>query len=114
MKRISEFLALNEEQSLILHPERKLAVRAGAGSGKTRAIIARYLRILEAGEADIPQIVAVTFTENAAAELKSRIRTEISEIHQHLRPQGEYSRGVAQKVLFRPHRNDPQLLRRDT
>ena len=66
MKRISEFLDLNEEQSLILHPERKLAVRAGAGSGKTRAIIARYLRILEAGEAEIPQIVAVTFTENAA------------------------------------------------
>ncbi len=79
MERISEFLNLNEEQSQILAPERKIAVRAGAGSGKTRAIIAKYLKILESGEADIPQIVAVTFTENAAAELKSRIGEKIEE-----------------------------------
>ena len=78
MERISKFLSLNKEQSRILRPASRVAVRAGAGSGKTRAIIARYLGILESGEADIPQIVAVTFTENAAAELRSRIRTEIS------------------------------------
>ena len=78
MDRISEFLELNEEQSRILHPAGKVAVRAGAGSGKTRAIIAKYLRILESGEADISQIVAVTFTEAAAAELKSKISSGIT------------------------------------
>ena len=102
MKRISEFLDLNEEQSLILHPERKLAVRAGAGSGKTRAIIARYLRILEAGEADIPQIVAVTFTENAAAELKSRIRTEISEYVNTYGHMGNITEGWGRKFFSAP------------
>ena len=102
MKRISEFLDLNEEQSLILHPERKLAVRAGAGSGKTRAIIARYLRILEAGEADIPQIVAVTFTENAATELKSRIRTEISKYINTYGHKGNIAEGWGRKFLSAP------------
>ena len=102
MKRISEFLNLNEEQSRILHPERKLAVRAGAGSGKTRAIIARYLRILEAGEADIPQIVAVTFTENAAAELKSRIRTEISKYINTYGHKGNIVEGWRRKFFSAP------------
>ena len=102
MKRISEFLNLNEEQSRILHPERKLAVRAGAGSGKTRAIIARYLRILEAGEADIPQIVAVTFTENAAAELKLRIRTEISKYIDTYGHKGNIAEGWRRKFFSAP------------
>ena len=102
MKKISEFLNLNEEQSRILHPERKLAVRAGAGSGKTRAIIARYLRILEAGEADIPQIVAVTFTENAAAELKLRIRTEISKYIDTYGHKGNIAEGWRRKFFSAP------------
>ena len=102
MKRISEFLNLNEEQSRILHPERKLAVRAGAGSGKTRAIIARYLRILEAGEAGIPQIVAVTFTENAAAELKLRIRKEISKYIDTYGHKGNIAEGWRRKFFSAP------------
>lgn len=77
-ERIREFLGLNDEQSRILRPGGRIAVRAGAGSGKTRAIIAKYLGILEDSRADVPQIVAVTFTENAASELKSRIRGEIA------------------------------------
>ena len=77
-ERIREFLGLNDEQSRILLPGGKIAVRAGAGSGKTRAIIAKYLKVLEDSEADVPQIVAITFTENAAAELKSRISGEIA------------------------------------
>lgn len=102
MDSISEFLELNEEQSRILCPAGKVAVRAGAGSGKTRAIIAKYLRILESGEADIPQIVAVTFTEAAAAELKSRISTEISEyidIHGY---RGNISEGWRRKFFSAP------------
>ncbi len=78
MQRISEFFNLSSEQNRILLPERKIAVSAGAGSGKTRAITARYLGTLESGESDIAQIATVTFTENAAAELKSRISSEIS------------------------------------
>lgn len=102
MDRISEFLELNEEQSRILRPAGKVAVRAGAGSGKTRAIIAKYLRILEAGEADIPQIVAVTFTEAAAAELKSRISAEISRYIDAHGYRGNISEGWRRKFFSAP------------
>lgn len=102
MERISEFLSLNEEQSRILSPASKVAVRAGAGSGKTRAIIARYLDILEAGEADIPQIVAVTFTENAAAELKSRISLEITSYIDTCGYRGNIAEGWRRKFFSAP------------
>ena len=102
MERISGFLDLNEEQSRILRPAGRVAVRAGAGSGKTRAIIARYLGILEAGEADIPQIVAVTFTENAAAELKSRIGAEISKYIDTHGYRGNISEGWRRKFFSAP------------
>lgn len=102
MERISEFLNLNQEQSLILRSARKVAVRAGAGSGKTRAIIARYLGILERGEADIPQIVAVTFTENAAAELKSRISSEIRRYVDNYGHRGNIAEGWRRKFFSAP------------
>ena len=102
MERVSKFLSLNEEQSLILHPARRVAVRAGAGSGKTRAIIARYLGILERGEADIPQIVTVTFTENAAAELKSRISSEITRYIREYGHGGNIAEGWRRKFFSAP------------
>lgn len=102
MERISEFLSLNEEQSRILRPARKVAVRAGAGSGKTRAIIARYLGILEREEADIPQIVTVTFTENAAAELKSRISFEIARYIENYSYKGNMAEGWRRKFFSAP------------
>ncbi len=102
MERISEFLSLKGEQSRILRPARKVAVRAGAGSGKTRAIIARYLGILESGEADIPQIVTVTFTENAAAELKSRISSEITRYIENSGHRGNIAEGWRRKFFSAP------------
>ncbi len=102
MDRISEFLELNEEQSLILHPADKVAVRAGAGSGKTRGIIAKYLRILESGEADIPQIVAITFTEAAAAELKSRTSSEITRYLSTFGDRGNINRKWRRKFFSAP------------
>jgi ATP-dependent helicase/nuclease subunit A len=53
-----------------------LAVTAGAGSGKTRALVGRYLRFVEGG-APLRSLVAITFTEKAAREMRSRIRREI-------------------------------------
>ena len=51
-----------------------LLVEAAAGTGKTTALVARILRILAAGKAPMKNIVAVTFTEKAAGELKLRLR----------------------------------------
>ena len=51
-----------------------LVVEAAAGTGKTTELVNRILRVLATGRAKMAQIVAVTFTEKAAGELKLRLR----------------------------------------
>ncbi|OQA62297.1 MAG: ATP-dependent DNA helicase PcrA [bacterium ADurb.Bin270] len=51
-----------------------LAIVAGAGSGKTTVLIERFLNILEGDWNKIDRVLAITFTEKAAGELKSRLR----------------------------------------
>src|SRR3954464_11588383 len=51
-----------------------LIVEAAAGTGKTTELVNRILRVLETGRATMVGIVAVTFTEKAAGELKLRLR----------------------------------------
>ena len=57
---------------------RHISVTAGAGSGKTAVLVHRYLKILL--EKDLPpdRVVAITFTDKAAAELKQRIVNEVN------------------------------------
>jgi ATP-dependent helicase/nuclease subunit A len=57
-------------------------VEAAAGTGKTTELVARILNVLATGRAHIDQIVAVTFTEKAAGELKLRIRQELETARQ--------------------------------
>ncbi len=54
-----------------------LFVEAAAGTGKTTELVARIVSLLESGRATLEGIVAVTFTEKAAGEMKLRLRAEI-------------------------------------
>jgi len=54
-----------------------LIVEAAAGTGKTTELIRRIIRVLATRRASMDQIVAVTFTEKAAGELKLRLREEL-------------------------------------
>ena len=54
-----------------------LVVEAAAGTGKTTELVRRILRVLATGRAEMKQIVAVTFTEKAAGELKLRLRERL-------------------------------------
>ena len=55
-----------------------VAVSAGAGSGKTRVLVERFLHILEQGKDVSPkEILAITFTRKAAGEMKERVRTSM-------------------------------------
>jgi ATP-dependent exoDNAse (exonuclease V) beta subunit len=54
-----------------------LVVEAAAGTGKTTALVGRIVRIIAEGKADVGEIVAVTFTEKAAGELKLRLRERL-------------------------------------
>lgn len=54
-----------------------LFVTAGAGAGKTTALVQRILTLVLRDGAEIEQIAAVTFTERAAADLRDKIRIEL-------------------------------------
>ena len=54
-----------------------LIVEAAAGTGKTTALVGRIVRIIAEGKAEVGGIVAVTFTEKAAGELKLRLREKL-------------------------------------
>ncbi|MCC7536448.1 MAG: UvrD-helicase domain-containing protein, partial [Deltaproteobacteria bacterium] len=52
-------------------------VEAAAGTGKTSALVERVLSVLRSGRGTLRSVVAVTFTEKAAGEMKLRLRAEI-------------------------------------
>jgi ATP-dependent exoDNAse (exonuclease V) beta subunit len=60
-----------------------LLVEASAGTGKTSELVRRIVRVLAAGLTTIDKIVAVTFTNKAAGELKLRLRKELDEARMH-------------------------------
>ena len=57
-----------------------LVVEAAAGTGKTTALVNRIVAALAGGRAELGRIVAVTFTEKAAGELKLRLRAEMNAV----------------------------------
>jgi len=98
--------SLNDKQKeAVLHDEGPLLVVAGAGSGKTRTVAFRIVRLIAEKKAKPYEILAVTFTNKAAKELKERI-TDLLYTTGNLNPND----GEVQACTF--HRFCVQLLRR--
>lgn len=57
--------------------DQTLLVSAGAGTGKTEALVRRIVALIKSGEANTHSIAAITFTKLAAAELRERVRARL-------------------------------------
>ena len=68
-----------------------LLVEASAGTGKTTELIARIVAVLASGLTAINRIVAVTFTNKAAGELKLRLRQELDRARETVKTPSERS-----------------------
>ena len=88
----------NAQREAVLTTEGPVLMLAGAGTGKTRALTTRLAHILATGKAAPWQVLAVTFTNKAAREMKERIGHLIGDTVEGMQWLGTFH-SIAAKIL---------------
>lgn len=79
LDEIKKEYEVNDEQAMALDIDKNIALHAGAGSGKTRVLTRRFLKLMIDKNANVDDIVAITFTKKAALEMKERVLDLVNE-----------------------------------
>ncbi|MBD3371592.1 MAG: AAA family ATPase [Candidatus Coatesbacteria bacterium] len=104
MKNLLAFLNPDQLQA-VTHRGSPLLVLAGAGTGKTRVVTVRIAHLLDRGECQPQEILAITFTNKAAGEMRERVNGLLG---------GEEVRGTAARIWIHTfHAFCARLLRRE-
>lgn len=72
---------LNEHQKQAVKINENAVVAAGAGSGKTKVLASRYVYLITEKNYQVEHILALTFTDKAAAEMHRRIYRELQKMY---------------------------------
>ncbi|MFA6472850.1 MAG: UvrD-helicase domain-containing protein, partial [Candidatus Latescibacterota bacterium] len=80
----------------------EVAVSSGAGSGKTRVLVGRYLHLLNSGQVSLSEMAAITFTNKAADQMKARIAGKALELAVLYPDSSAKWRETAEKVYTAP------------
>jgi ATP-dependent helicase/nuclease subunit A len=70
----------SEQVRAVARRDCSLMVRAGAGTGKTTVLVERFVQAVVEDGAPVEGILAITFTEKAATEMKTRVRGRFLEL----------------------------------
>ncbi|HEY6779831.1 MAG TPA: UvrD-helicase domain-containing protein, partial [Thermoleophilaceae bacterium] len=70
----------DEQRAAVELRDGSLLVRAGAGAGKTSVLVERFVRAVIDDGVSVDAILAITFTEKAATELRRRVRQRLLEL----------------------------------
>lgn len=73
-------MAFNKEQKLVIDElEKNILLLASAGTGKTNTLAARISNIIKSNKAKAEEILCITFTNKACAEMRERIEKIVGE-----------------------------------
>jgi len=92
MKSEAKFIDQEQRDRAAQDISESYIIEAAAGTGKTTVLVTRIINLIKAGDARLEEIVAITFTEKAAAELKVKLRQEMERVSQTVPTSEENSR----------------------